>query len=187
MTLQLTFDDGPSELWTPQILDLLAEHQAKATFFVVGSQLEGRESIVRRAGYDKHTVGNHTWTHPRLTKATDAEIRSELRDTSRHVEYIVGRSPAVWRAPYFGTDERIDAIAAEFWMAHVGADVVPDDWMRTDADEIADLVLMRAAMGRENPVVCLHDGIPPDGGSSRCTQSRQPTVDAVRIILEALA
>lgn len=189
MSLHLTFDDGPSELWTPQILDLLAAHDVKATFFVIGAQLEGREGIVRRAGYDGHVVGNHTWTHPRLTDPglSDNAIRAELRDTSRHVEYIVGKTPAVWRAPFFGMDERVDAIARDFGLAHVGADIVPEDCFTNDALFIAERVIEAARNRDDSPVVCLHDGIPPDGGSSSCTQSRQPTVDAVRIILEALA
>lgn len=186
MSLHLTFDDGPSE-WTSAILDLLAEYQARATFFVIGAHLEGREGIVRRAGYDGHTVGNHTWTHPRLTGATDSEIRAELGDTSRHVEYIVGKTPAVWRAPFFGRDERVDAIASDFGLAHVGADIVPEDCFTNDALIIAERVIEAARNRDDSPVVCLHDGIPPDGGSSSCTKSRQPTVDAVRLILEALA
>lgn len=187
VTLLLTFDDGPDERWTPQILDLLAEHEVKATFFVVGSQIDGREGIVRRAGYDRHTVGNHTWSHPRLTDPalTVHAVRRELGDTSARIAQVVGKQPPVWRAPYFGVDDRADTIGRDLGMTHIGADIVPDDWRRDDPEEIAERVL--AAYAGENPVVCLHDGIPPDGGSTHCTKSRQPTVDALRIILEALA
>lgn len=187
MTLLLTFDDGPSE-WTPKILDLLAEHEVKATFFVVGSQIAGREGILRRAGYDRHAVGNHTWNHPRLTDPalTVNAVRRELRDTSARIAQVVGKTPPVWRAPYFGIDDRADVIGRDLGMTHIGADIVPDDWRLNDATIIAERVIEAARTAGDNPVVCLHDGIPPDGGSTHCTSSRQPTVDAVRIILEAI-
>lgn len=187
MSLHLTFDDGPSE-WTPQILDLLAEHDAKATFFVVGENVDGLEGVVMRAAYEGHTVGNHTWSHPRLTDHIQGAVWQELRRTQRLVGPIIGGMPVVWRAPYYATDERIDAIAREFGLTHMGADIVPEDCFTDDVDQIALRVLAGMPFVDGRPaVVSLHDGIPPDGGSSSCTQSRQPTVDAVRIILETLA
>ncbi len=182
--IEFTFDDGPSE-WTSQILDLLAEHNSKATFFVVGSQIEGREGILLRADYEGHAIGNHSWSHPRLTGPNLAKntIWRELKDTSAKIADITGTWPAAWRAPYYAHDARVDAIARDIGLTeHIGSDVIPDDWMLDDPEEIARRVL-RAGDG----IVTLHDGIPPDGGSSRCTKSRQPTVDAVRLILEALA
>ena len=182
MTLQLTFDDGPSE-WTPQILDLLAEHDVKATFFVVGSQIEGREGILLRADYDGHAIGNHSWSHPRLTgpAMTHNRIWRELKDTSTAIEAVTGTWPRAWRAPYYATDNRSIAIARGIGLStHVDSDIIPDDWMLTDPAEIAGRVLRDG-----DGIVTLHDGIPPDGGSDKCTASRQPTVDALRLILEA--
>lgn len=184
MTLELTFDDGPSE-WTPQILDLLAEFVVQATFFVIGQHIEGNEGILLRADYEGHAIGNHTWSHPRLTgpAMTSNTIRRELKDTSAKIADVTGTWPAAWRAPYYAADGRALSIAADLGLTrHVGSDIVPDDWMLDDAEEIARRVL------RDNDgIVTLHDGIPPGGGSARCTSSRQPTVDAVRLILEATA
>lgn len=183
MTLHLTFDDGPSD-WTEPILDLLAEHHAVASFFVVGQQIAGREHLVASMADEGHTVGVHSWSHPRLTEITGTAVRRELGDTAALIADVTGQRPSVYRAPYFATNQWVDQIAGELGLTHVGADVVPDDWCKVDAEEIARIVLSEAGPGK---VVCLHDGIPPDGRSESCTQSRQPTVDAVRLILEAIA
>ncbi len=181
--IEFTFDDGPSE-WTPQILDLLAEHNRKATFFVVGSQIEGREGILLRADFEGHAIGNHTWSHPRLTgpDVTRGKIWGELRKTSVAIEAVTGTWPRAWRAPFYATDQRVLAVARSLGLAsHIESDIIPDDWMLDDPEEIARRVLRDG-----DGIVTLHDGIPPDGGSERCTASRQPTVDALRLILEAI-
>lgn len=190
MTLHLTFDDGPDERWTPAILDLLAEYNVKATFFVVGSQIAGREGMVLRADYEGHTVANHSWSHMRLTgpKLTHNVIHRELKDTSAAIEAVTSSWPRVWRAPYYATDARSLAIARSLGLTdHIESDIIPDDWMLDSAEEIAGRVLNEHRPIPGSQIVTLHDGIPPDGGSEHCTQSRQPTVDAVRMILEAMA
>lgn len=188
MNLHLSFDDGPSQ-WTPQILDLLAEHDVQATFFVVGQSIAGNEEILQRIDRDGHTIGNHTWSHPRLTDLSDRDVKMELVDTQFRVEDVVGFKPRAWRAPYYGRDMRVDVIAQGLWLdEHVGADIVPEDCFTDDVEQIALRVLAGVPFVDGRPaVVSLHDGIPPDGGSASCTQSRQPTVDALRIILETLA
>ena len=179
----LTFDDGPSE-WTFPILDLLAEHHALATFFVVGQQIEGREHIIASIHDLGHTVGVHSWSHARLTAIPLSGARVELAKTADAIARVTGERPQVWRAPYFATDEAVDGVAAELGLVHQGADVIPDDWRLDDPEVIARIVLDEARGGE---IVCLHDGIPPDGGSEHCTASRQTTVDAVRMILESFA
>lgn len=186
--IELTFDDGPSE-WTPQILDLLAEFDIKATFFVVGKSVEEREGILLRADYEGHAIGNHTWSHPRLTEPglTHNAIWREFKDTSAKIADVTGTWPAAWRAPYYARDERVLSIARDVGLTkHVGANVIPEDCFTNDCLLIAERVI-EASRGRdESLIVSLHDGIPPDGGSAACTKSRQPTVDAVRMILEAI-
>lgn len=187
MSLHLSFDDGPSE-WTPAILDLLAEHDATATFFVVGQQIKGRDKTLERTVADGHRVGVHTWTHPRLTDLADDDVHAELSRTQQAVYLWTGWQPRVWRAPFYATSPRINLIALGLGLEHVGADIVPEDCFTDDADKIALRVVAGIPFVEGRPAVAsLHDGIPPDGGSSSCTKSRQPTVDAVRLILEALA
>lgn len=189
MNLHLTFDDGPSE-WTPAILDLLAAHDVKATFFVVGQNVAGREEIVARIAAEGHTVGNHTFTHPRLSTLKDVDIEQEFLACNWVVKKVLDFAPVLWRAPYFDADDKTLLLARHsgLMIDQLRADIVPEDCFTNDATLIAERVLEAARnTERKVSVVSLHDGIPPDGGSSSCTQSRQPTVDAVRIILETLA
>lgn len=185
--MHLTFDDGPSSEWTPQILDLLANHDVQATFFVIGCHIKGRDKILTRACADGHTIGVHAWAHPRLTDLTDDQVDYELHRTREQIYLWTGWAPRVWRAPYYAADARVLRIARSLGLEHVGADVVPDDWMLNDAAVIAERVLEATRNRVDVANVTLHDGIPPGGGSASCTQSRQPTVDALRIILETLA
>lgn len=173
----LTFDDGPSK-WTPRILDLLRKHQVKATFFLIGETVLKSAWLVREMVVAGHTVGNHTYSHARLTDLDDDAVRDQLSAAQALIEVAGGVRPTVWRAPMFARDERVDRIADNLGLTHMGADVIPDDWRRETGEEIAALVL-----SRQPGVVCLHDGIPPGGGNG--TSTRQATVDAVRLILEA--
>lgn len=185
--MHLTFDDGPSE-WTPAILDILAEHEVRATFFVVGQAMIGRSHIVKRIHAEGHELGNHTFTHPVitrwLTEMDDHDVTMELAATQELVELATGVAPKVWRAPCFRTDYRVNAIAESLGLEHVDATLIPNDWNATDPAKLAETVLSHLEMGS---IVSLHDGIPPRGGSESCTSSRQPTVDALRLILAGVA
>lgn len=182
--IALTYDDGPSE-WTPAILDLLAEHEAQATFFVCGHAVVPHAPAFFRIAKEGHQLGNHTWNHRRLSDLTVEEaIAEELVPTSTLIGNMLGASakPKVWRVPYFDSPPAVQACMGLMGLVHVGATVIPDDWAKDDPEEIARLVLSEAVDGS---VVCLHDGIPPGGGNG--TASRAATVEATRLILEGLA
>ena len=179
--LALTFDDGPSE-WTPAILDVLNEHGARATFFVVGEAIEGREDILRRAVAGGHEIGDHTWSHPSLVEVAPDGIRAELEQTSVAIERAVGSRPHVFRPPYFQHDDEVDRIVAEAGYGDpVLCTVDPSDWKATSEGPIVAAVLARA---HADAIVDFHDGRPLRDSSS--TPSRQPTVDAVRQIVPRL-
>jgi peptidoglycan-N-acetylglucosamine deacetylase len=169
--IALTFDDGPSE-WTPPILDLLKEHGARGTFFVLGASTEAREEIVRRAAAEGHELGNHAYSHADPEALPDDELRAELQRTGSLLESLVGRRPVHFRPPYASTNFRVADVARSAGLERtVLRSIDPADWKETDASAIALHVLERA---RPGSIVCLHDGNPPHGGSSR-----QPTVDAL--------
>ena len=79
----LTFDDGPDPQTTPRILDTLRQHHVKATFFVVGSQVERHPDLLRRIVEEGHTIGNHTYDHADMSKLTPGQIRAELHRTQK--------------------------------------------------------------------------------------------------------
>lgn len=175
----LSFDDGPSSGWTEAILDLLAEHNAKASFFAVGMCVGAREKTAMRIVRDGHDLGNHTYTHPRLTTLELDQVHDQLWKTIEMIAAITATRTSLWRAPYFAHNDRIDKIATDLQMSHVDCTIDPSDWAATDSELIASRVIGNL---RDGSVVDLHDGIPFDGGTG--TNTRQPTVDALRAILQ---
>lgn len=178
----LTFDDGPSE-WTAPILYLLAEHGHKAVFFVVGQTAARQPELLRLMVRAGHRVGNHTFSHATLPWLPEAEVALELAACSSVIQAACGERPSVWRAPHLMRNEREERIGAALGMEYLSADVRPEDWSRDDPEEIAALVLADFEAGGQ--VACLHDGVAPDA-SEHSKPGRAATVEAVRLILEAL-
>jgi len=177
----LTFDDGPAE-WTEPILDVLSEHSARATFFVIGSAAEHRVDVIRRMNDDGHEVGNHSWSHPWLARdCEDEQVHVELERTNSLLAEILGRPPGRFRAPHYDVDDRVLAIASRLGLAHTRGDVTPPDWdQRCTARYITTFVVQQA---RADLVIGLHDGVPSE---TRERRSQQGTVDAVRLIVPRL-
>lgn len=105
----LTFDDGPHGECTNQILDILERYDAKATFFVVGSRVEGRENVLKRMDKLGCQVGNHTWSHKDLTKISKDEATREIEKTNDVVEAAIGKRTKLVRPPY-GAQARLKEI-----------------------------------------------------------------------------
>lgn len=176
--LALSFDDGPSE-WTPTILDLLAEHDARATFFVLGTTIAGRENTLERALREGHELGLHSWSHPHLIQLSDAEIKSEMLETQQAIEHATGFVARVWRPPYFEADERVRLALAEIGLIEAGCTIAPEDY-HWPAERTAEYVIERL---RSGAIVDLHDGRPEGSGSD---QTRLATVSALEQILTAM-
>jgi len=165
----LTFDDGPSASGTPQVLALLAEYGAQATFFMVGSQAQAAPDLVAQVRAAGHAVGNHTYHHPWLTNLSDSGIGQEITSTSR----AVGGTSCL-RPPGGFVDARVRSVAASLGQSLVMWTVDPQDWRRPGAAAIAGAVLDRATSGS---IVLLHDG----------GRDRSQTVAALRTILATLS
>jgi peptidoglycan/xylan/chitin deacetylase (PgdA/CDA1 family) len=181
VNVALTFDDGPSR-WTPLVLDLLREYEARATFFVIGARVHERPDDVRRIVAEGHELGSHTFTHPRLTEIPDDEVREEIRGGQDAVEEVLGSPPRLFRAPGFYAEERELAIVEELGLEAVFAHVDPQDWRpERDSHTIFRCVLEGLQPGA---IVDLHDGFPPPPTTSRvdCT----PTVEALDHLLLCL-
>lgn len=181
MKLALTFDDGPSR-WTEELLDVLADQSASATFFVLGANIDGREATLRRAAAEGHEIGNHTWSHPELTYCDAETVAWEIDETTRAIAAVIGRGPTLFRAPYDRPGLRATTIATGRGLAYASFNVDPGDWEPgVDATQIVSAVLEPLEDGA---IVDLHDGLPPKPVHERddCT----PTIDAVRLLLPAL-
>jgi peptidoglycan-N-acetylglucosamine deacetylase len=166
----LTFDDGPSPM-TDRLLDLLAAHGARATFFVLGHAIAGHEPVLERAVREGHELGNHTWSHARADELGDDELEREIARTSELVEAATGVRPALMRPPYGRDPERVARIAARLGLAPtVLWSIDPSDWTGTAADQIVRVVVTQMQPGA---IVDLHDG----------RRGREATVEAVGRIL----
>jgi peptidoglycan/xylan/chitin deacetylase (PgdA/CDA1 family) len=115
----LTFDDGPGPEWTPMVLDALDRHQAKATFFVVGEQLNRHEKLIRHR-IARHELGNHTWAHRDLARLDEGQVRDEILRTHFAIKRVTGgESAKVLRPPWAHLGGSTLVLAEEF-----GYDVV---------------------------------------------------------------
>lgn len=150
-----TFDDGPHPTYTPQVLDVLARYGAKGTFFVVGQAVGPQAAIVGRMLREGHSVQNHTWAHPDLSKVGRDQFFSEITATNDAIVAAGGRRPGCLRPPYGARNSSVDGWAAEAGLRITLWQVDPQDWRRPGVDVIVDNIVRFA---RPGSVILLHDG-----------------------------
>jgi peptidoglycan/xylan/chitin deacetylase (PgdA/CDA1 family) len=179
----LSFDDGPS-FWTERILDLLAATGARATFFVCGVAIEGRENTLRRCVDEGHEVANHTHTHPVLRDLDADEISAELTGASSAIEAVLGARPLWFRPPYFETSPDIEAVSRELGLGEpVGADAWTTDWDQRPAEQMVAAITSNCRAGS---IIDLHDAVPPQDRAPT-PPTRDESVRAVGLLLPWLA
>lgn len=172
-TMVLSFDDGPDPRYTPHILDTLARYDVRAMFFVCGEMADENRDLLARMADEGHVVGNHTWTHPLLTRLSRRRIRSEMERTCDIVEKAYGERPEWFRAPYGAWNRAAFRIGAELGMEPMAWTVDTLDWTTPGTATIVDRVEDGAAPG---VVVLSHDA----GGD------RSQSVRALRAYLPEL-
>lgn len=151
--IALTFDDGPIA-GTGKLLDELKAGGAKATFFVLGSQVANNADMLKRELAEGHEVGNHTFTHMKLAGASDAKVRDELSRTQAAIQQVTGKAPTVFRPTYGATDKQLDEIAKQENLAEILWTVDTDDWRDHDSALIKKRVLKGAKPGH---IILMHD------------------------------
>lgn len=154
----LTFDDGPNASSTPILLDGLKERKVRATFFLIGENVEKdeNEKIVKRMYEEGHLIGNHTYTHCNLSKLETGEAKKELEQTDTVIEKITGKQPVFVRAPY-GGELPVDS-EQDLNRIYIGWTVDPLDWMTEDTGG----AVVKTVVEEINPgdVILLHDCYP---------------------------
>ncbi|WP_410771254.1 polysaccharide deacetylase family protein [Fontibacillus sp. BL9] len=169
-----TFDDGPNPVYTPQVLEIFSEAGAKATFFMIGSQMELHPELVKLAYEQGHEIGNHTFTHPGLPELHKQEIKDELIQTDSLIEKITGTGPKVFRPPYFAYNELVAGIVGEMGYPVIGAvNGEATDWEMPGVEHIVDKSREQV---RPGSILIFHDGY----------DDRSQTVEAVRILVTEL-
>lgn len=150
----LTFDDGPWPCTTEQLLDGLNERGAKATFFLIGEQLNGMEDTVRRMAQEGHQVGSHTWSHCNLGAATLSEARDELARTDTALTRLLGEG-TYWLRPPWGFVNTETAETIDVPMLYWSLDT--EDWRLRDEEAVYRAIVNNVQPG---DVVLLHDPYP---------------------------
>jgi peptidoglycan-N-acetylglucosamine deacetylase len=159
--LALTFDDGPNPAWTPELLDTLARHQVRGTFFLIGRFARSESALVRQIAAAGHVIGNHSWNHPNLARSSSQLIRQELYRTSEMLAGILGRPIALFRPPYGARRPFALRTARELGMTPVTWNAMTSDWSDPSAEhiaaELAEKIERNQRAGRASNIV-LHDG-----------------------------
>ena len=153
--IAMTFDDGPNKTLTPKLLDLLASHHMKATFFVVGENAAEYPDIMKRAVREGHEIGNHSWSHPNLGKMSDESVRRELKRTDEAITSAIGTRTTLMRPPYGSITARQKRwIHDEFGYRIILWDVDPLDWKRPGPSVVCSRILKETRAGS---IVLAHD------------------------------
>ncbi|MEP6936964.1 MAG: polysaccharide deacetylase family protein [Chthoniobacterales bacterium] len=151
----MTFDDGPHVSLTPKLLDLLATHHMKATFFVVGENAAEHPEILQRAVREGHEIGNHSWSHPILGKMSDEAVRSQLRRTDDAISTAIGTRPTLLRPPYGSiTARQKHWIHDDFGYKIIIWDVDPLDWKRPGPSVVCERIIKQT---RPGSIILAHD------------------------------
>ncbi|MDD3580004.1 MAG: polysaccharide deacetylase family protein [Desulfobacca sp.] len=170
----LTFDDGPSSRFTPQILALLKNYQIHATFFLLGRHARRYPQVVQALAAQGHEIGNHTYSHLRLAKVNQATLAREMDQTEAVLGQLGARLNGLFRPPYSELSQ-----AAVGYLKRTGRKIIlwnvdSGDWRGYPATTIVARVLNNLKNGA---IVVLHDNNEYDNAN------RQPTVDALRLLL----
>jgi len=153
--LALTYDDGPNDPHTLRLLEVLAKHNVKATFFLIGRYVEQRPDIVREVVNAGHIVGNHTFSHPNLIFASTRQTRTQLQECQRSITQAIGQHSPLFRPPFGGRRPGTLSIARSLGLAPVMWNVSGEDWKGYSADEIKQRIRRQV---RGGDVILLHDG-----------------------------
>jgi peptidoglycan-N-acetylglucosamine deacetylase len=174
--LALTFDDGPNPIWTPRLLEILAHHDVRVTFFMVGSHARREPDLVRRVAAEGHLIGNHSWSHLNLAKVKASLVREELRRGQETLQDITGQPVRFFRPPFGARRPYVLHTARDMGMIPVHWNAMTTDWSDPTADEVVMKLTKKidrlVRKGKASNIV-LHDGSHLESAANR-----QPSVTA---------
>lgn len=150
--IALTFDDGPHPQYTLEMLDALKERNVKATFFLLGAEVEKYPEIVKKIQEEGHLIGNHSYKHEQLSRLTMEEACAQVNRTNKLIYDITGVCPSYLRPPFGDWHEKLDCEAN---MVEVLWDVDTLDWSSQNHARIVNKVLKNV---QENDIILMHDG-----------------------------
>lgn len=183
----LTFDDGPHPEFTPRVIEILAEYQARATFFMVGQAAQKYPDLVRKIGEAGHAIGGHSWDHSSFRRLTGRQRRRQMRACD---QALAPYGQPLFRPPY--GEQSVAARVDAFWMGYevVGWTANSGDWFETDASLMASHLVKCVQPGS---IILLHDALFDDGKPSfgpkldrEAHADRESMLSALETMLERL-
>ncbi len=151
----LTYDDGPNDPDTLKLMDVLARHDVKATFFLLGRFVQQKPEIVRALVSAGHVIGNHSWDHPRLIFASNAELLRQIEQTQSAIFDACGVMPTLFRPPFGGRRPGTLSAVRKFGLEPIMWNVTCYDWKATSADRVFAHAKRQI---RGGDVILMHDG-----------------------------
>ena len=174
----LTFDDGPGD-YTEELLDILAENEVKATFFVVGNRINKEPDALKRMVADGHEIGGHSYSHPKLTTISKSKIAKEMADCKKAIKKATGVDIKLFRAPYGAVDKTVKACAKDAGLKLVNWSVDTNDWRYSKEDRyLAQSQILRYIFKGKYKVT--------DGGIVLMHDVHENSVDAVPAVIHYL-
>jgi peptidoglycan-N-acetylglucosamine deacetylase len=171
--IALTIDDGPSPIYTPQILQILEKYHVTASFSMVGENVTYYPSVARDVADAGHVIVNHTWDHADLAKLTESQTRAEIGNATDAIHAAVGRTPTIFRAPYGAWSRTTLEYCASEKLMPLDWSVDPRDWARPGVSKIVSAIMKNTETGA---IILEHDG----GGD------RSETVAALKLAIPRL-
>src|ERR1700761_5328116 len=183
--IALTFDDGPNDPYTQQLLELLAKYQVQAIFFLIGNFVRRRPDLARAIRQAGHLIGNHTMSHPSLMRERPSRVRQELMDCNAVLEDAIGESVHWFRPPFGARRPDVLRTARELSLTPVMWNITAHDWDATDPQDLAARVrrgILHNRKRRRGSNLLLHDG-----GHRELGTDRSVTLSAAGLLLEGWA
>lgn len=149
--IALTFDDGPHSVYTEKLLDGLKERDIRATFFLIGKNIEGNEDVVKRIQEEGHLIGNHTYHHVNLKKLSESQAEEEILLTCNKIYENTGICTSFVRPPFGAWKKNLDF---EITMIPVSWNVDSLDWTTENTEKIVKRVVKDV---QEGDIILMHD------------------------------
>lgn len=171
--IALTIDDGPSPVYTPQVLQILQNYGITAAFSMIGENVTYYPSVAREVAAAGHMIVNHTWNHANLTAMRTSQVHSEIGQATDAIHTATGVHPGFFRAPYGAWSRVILDYCATEKLTPLDWSVDPEDWARPGVSKIVSTIMKTTQTGS---IILEHDG----GGN------RAQTVAALKIVIPRL-